>query len=189
MKNFCYKTSSGKSIKVFKDVYSYSHRLSLLKWILKCPFTFNHSNDSTISSFKSNLILSGHPSISTDELEKILNFDNDTTNPIKNEIGIDRILKRCWINVDFSKNSTYYHCDEFKEGCISLLYYANLEWDNSWDGHTIWSSENLNHIEHIEPYEPGKIVIFDSSIPHKACSSSPESPSYRFTFNSIWDKT
>ena len=186
MNIYRYKTSSNRNIVVFKNVYDYSHRMNLMKWMLKSQFTFGHSHDSTISSFKSNLILSAHPTVSPDELWKMFKFNDENTEPLQKEIGKERFLQRCWVNVDFSKNSNYYHSDEFKEGSVSMLYYANMEWHNSWDGHTIWSSDTLEQIEHIEPYEPGKIVIFDSKIPHKPCASSPESPSYRFTFNSIW---
>ena len=61
-----------------------------------------------------------------------------------------------------------------------------MKWDLSWDGYTVWATDDLKGIEHVEFPEPGKLVIFDSRIPHKPTAASPEAPSFRYTMNSVW---
>jgi len=178
-----YTTSTGRKIYVFRDVYDYAHQLNLLKWSMTRPFTFNPSNEGILVGLKSDTILSCNTGLTHDQLREMMKIDSLT--PI-NELLSGKRLSRNWINANVSKAPTYFHADAFKEGSLSMLYYLNCEWNTSWDGYTVWSDNDLKNIEHIEYPEPGKMVVFDSLIPHKPTADSPVSPSFRFTMNSVW---
>ena len=178
-----HSTSTGRKIYVFRDVYDYAHQLNLLKWSMTRPFNFNPSNEGMIIGLKSDTILSCQTGLTNDQFREMMKIDS--LDSIK-ELLLGKTLSRNWINTNVSKAPTYFHADAFVEGSLSMLYYLNCEWNISWDGYTVWSDNDLKTIEHIEYPEPGKLVIFDSLIPHKATSDSPISPSFRFTMNSVW---
>ena len=68
---------------------------------------------------------------------------------------------------------------------LSLLYYANLRWQENWAGETMFFSEDLKDVVFTSPYTPGRIVIFDNPLPHSIRAQSMEGPQYRFTFASF----
>ena len=129
------------------------------------------------------MILSSNPSIGPDMCREMLRID--TLDSVRDVLG-KRNLTRHWINADISKASTHFHADAFSEGCLSLLYYLNCKWDVSWDGYTVWATDDLKDVEHMEYPEPGKLVIFDSLIPHKPMAAAVSSPSFRYTMNTVW---
>ena len=178
-----HSTSTGRKIYVFRDVYDYAHQLNLLKWSMTRPFNFNPSNEGMLIGLKSDTILSCQTGLTNDQFREMMKIDS--LDSIK-KLLLGKTLSRNWINTNVSKAPTYFHADAFVEGSLSMLYYLNCEWNTSWDGYTVWSDNDLKTIEHIEYPEPGKLVIFDSLIPHKATSDSPTSPSFRFTMNSVW---
>ena len=73
------------------------------------------------------------------------------------------------------------HVDSSIKGDKTLLYYMNREWKHEWGGETIFLDDNSNEIEYITPYVPGRIIVFDSTIPHAARQQSFAGPTYRFT--------
>jgi len=182
-----YTTSSGRKIYVFRDVYDYQRQLNLLDWCVRQPYTFRPANEGVLVGLKSDLVLSAHPNLDASQLGEQFELHSDSLKPIKETIGPNRELKAHWINANVSKTSPNFHPDSFREGSLSMLYYANVKWDLSWDGYTVWASDDLKSIEHVEFPEPGKVVIFDSSIPHKPTAASPEAPSFRYTMNSVWE--
>ena len=183
MKQSEYTTSTGRKIYVFHEVYDYTHQLNILKWSMSRPFSFNVSNEAMLVGLKSDTILSSQPNLTEDQFKEMMRID--IIDPVK-ELLKGKQIKRHWINANVSKAPTYFHADAFKEDSLSLLYDLNCEWDTSWDGNTVWATDDLKGIEHIEYPEPGKLVVFDSLIPHKPTSDSPIAPSFRFTMNSVW---
>jgi len=185
MKKSEYTTSSGRKIYVFRDCYDYPYQLNLLDWCVRQQYTFRPANEGVLVGLKSDLVLSAHPNIGATELTIQFKWNEDQFEPLREIMG-ERELKNHWINANVSKTSPHFHPDHFKEGCLSILYYANVKWDLSWDGYTVWATDDLKGIEHVEFPEPGKLVIFDSRIPHKPTAASPEAPSFRYTMNSVW---
>ena len=51
-------------------------------------------------------------------------------------------------------------------GSKTLLYYPNLKWEFEWGGHTVFLDDDLTDVEHCCVYKPGRLVLFDGSIPH-----------------------
>ena len=61
--------------------------------------------------------------------------------------------------------------DNHLEKPKTALYYPHPDWNIHWGGHTFFFNENLDSIEYTAAYKPGRLVIFDGSIPH--CGSPP----------------
>jgi hypothetical protein len=91
------------------------------------------------------------------------------------------------MNLCTTSDKYFYHTDG-KPGDLTLLYYANVEWDINWEGETPFASDDLKHIEYASPYTPGRVIIFDASIPHKSTQPLPGAPYYRFTFAAKFTK-
>jgi hypothetical protein len=72
-----------------------------------------------------------------------------------------------------------YHVDNSTNN-LTLLYYANLVWQPSWEGETHFSDEQMQDIRCSVSFKSGRIVLFDGSIPHKSSQPSHEAPDYRF---------
>ena len=67
-------------------------------------------------------------------------------------------------------------------GAQSVLYYANLDWQDGWYGETIfYDPVDIKSIAHTSLYVPGRILLFDGSIPHAIRPQSIKAPKYRFT--------
>jgi|TARA_B100000085_G_C18452633_1_gene475535 hypothetical protein len=92
----------------------------------------------------------------------------------------DKIFQ-AYINCGIHSENPDVHVDSSDKGDKTLLYYMNREWKHEWGGETILLSDDVKEIEYITPYRPGRIIIFDSTIPHAARQQSFAAPTYRFT--------
>tara|TARA_R100001086_G_scaffold249397_1_gene189007 strand:+ start:1898 stop:2566 length:669 start_codon:yes stop_codon:yes gene_type:complete len=68
----------------------------------------------------------------------------------------------------------------------TLLYYVNLKWDLYWGGYTLFANDALDDIEKCLMYVPGRVVMFDSTIPHCVAAPWVGCPTVRFTFAVQW---
>lgn len=71
----------------------------------------------------------------------------------------------------------------------TLIYYANLHWEDGWEGETMfYDKNNLDNIIFTTPFKPGRMVLFDGSIPHTIGAQSISGPKYRFTVSIFFHK-
>ena len=73
------------------------------------------------------------------------------------------------------------HRDSLELGEYSALYYANFQWDPDWYGETVFFSQG-------EPVvsistRPGRLVLFDSRIEHRAGVPATNCPEQRLTLS------
>jgi len=94
------------------------------------------------------------------------------------------ILKKCVINCSLPCSVFHSHIHFEKK---VLLYYVNLEWKDGWHGETLFYSENLNKVEFCCPFTPGRLIVFDGSIPHTLRPQSIAAPNLRFTLTMFFD--
>ena len=88
------------------------------------------------------------------------------------------------INLSVPTNVNYVHAHPEKK---VLLYYVNLEWPEGGHGETQFYSENLKEIQYTCPYTPGRILVFDGSIPHTIRPQSNAGPKFRFTLTFLYN--
>ena len=175
-------TASGNKIQIWDDLFDFPHRTAFLRKILESNFQFESSYDSEIGTQNSNWACFS-------KLEPaVINFMCllPQAEPLRLALA-NRHPDRVWVNAATISNHFYTHSDELLDSNTkSMLYYANLEWNKNWDGYTIWRDQNSDEIEYVSDYVPGRVVIFDSVIPHKATIQNVKAPPFRFTMNSIW---
>ena len=86
-------------------------------------------------------------------------------------------LFRVVLNLVRSNDVHYVH--HHKDQQI-LLYYVNLDWIDGWYGETLfYNPKNLKEILYTSLYQPGRIVLFDGSIPHAIRPQSIKGPKFR----------
>ena len=73
-------------------------------------------------------------------------------------------------------------------GTNVMLYYANLEWRDYWNGETSFFSDDLSEIVFTSKYKPGRILWFDGELPHTIKPVSHTGPKFRFTFSIFFEK-
>ena len=87
-----------------------------------------------------------------------------------------------YVNLGLVNDSHEIHVDAPKRGMEkTMLIYPNTEWGANHGGETVFYEEDRTEIVYINPYVPGRICIFDGSIPHCAKPQALIGPKYRFT--------
>ena len=90
---------------------------------------------------------------------------------------------QCRINLSAPHQKNRIHTDE---DALTLVYYVNPKWDFTWGGHTLFMDDLLQEAEYTCIYKPGRVVIFDGTIPHMIMNESSLCPDYRLTFAIQW---
>lgn len=94
-----------------------------------------------------------------------------------------------WINLTLPYGVYQTHTDHYNNGddecsdkMVSLLYYATSNWNDSYNGHTLFFNYNdMSEAELAVSYKEGRMVIFDSTIPHKpSLSCNHKKPRYTY---------
>lgn len=74
-------------------------------------------------------------------------------------------LKRAHANLHLYDDMQHPHHDI--PGGVSAVYYANARWDNVWGGETVFFDESGDAVHIVAP-RPGRLVVFDADIIHRA---------------------
>lgn len=67
---------------------------------------------------------------------------------------------------------------------FTIIQYGNFKWDKDWHGQTIFFDDNYEEIIFSTMVKPGRVVVFDSTIPHSATPPSKLAEHPRFTIAS-----
>ena len=90
-------------------------------------------------------------------------------------------ISRIVLNLVRSDDVHYIHAHP---KCQVLLYYINLEWRDGWHGETLFYDPYDNDkISFASLYKPGRIILFDGSIPHAIRPQSIKGPKFRFSLS------
>lgn len=93
-------------------------------------------------------------------------------------------IKKSLVNLSVPTDTHFPHAHPEKK---VLLYYANMDWEPSWHGETLFYSEDLKEILFAGAYTPGRVIVFDASIPHAMRPQSISADHHRFTFATTFD--
>ena len=94
-------------------------------------------------------------------------------------------LRRVHSNLRLYGDVQFPHTD--LAGGVTTLYYANPEWDENWMGETVFYDQNREPIYAVAP-KPGRVVVFDADIVHRAGVPSPECHYLRITVAFKFDR-
>jgi hypothetical protein len=75
---------------------------------------------------------------------------------------IERAIGICWTK----SNKIAIHGDSNDKNKLTVLFHANYNWDTSWGGENLFYNDFVTDISKAVQYVPGRLVIFDSRIPH-----------------------
>lgn len=90
-------------------------------------------------------------------------------------------IERMYVNAYSYGDCPTVHADHTKAGHYTVLYYANPEWNANWSGETVFYNDRRNEIAKSVYPKPGRIIAFDSRIPHVAREPNRICPVVRYT--------
>lgn len=90
-------------------------------------------------------------------------------------------IDRMYVNAYTYGDCPTVHVDHSQPGYYTALYYANEEWHHDWSGETVFYNEGRDEIVRSIFPRPGRLVAFDSRIPHVAREPSRICPVVRYT--------
>jgi len=162
------------SIKIYDNSVPFCIRQRIYKFIINSTFMIQGWDDSDDLEIKKSDL---HSNFSLEDLKncnlypyisKIHSFDN---------------FDKCVVNL--TKPGDYHYTHTHGEKTTVILYYANLEWRDSWAGETIFYDNYKNNIAAYE-YTPGRLLKFNGISPHSIRPQSFNGPQYRFTVSTFF---
>jgi len=90
-------------------------------------------------------------------------------------------IERMYVNAYNYGDCPTIHKDHADAGYYTVLYYANEDWDANWSGETVFYNDSRNEIVKSVFPRPGRIIAFDSRIPHVAREPNRICPVVRYT--------
>lgn len=176
MKN---KMENSKIIRVYDDMFDFGYRCDIYNFIKQSYFKIGWQ-DSSVPE-KSYEFL--HASYSKEDMDKLEFFKKIENTPIIEHFK--RLeYKFTKVNLSTPSDANFIHSHSEK---LAILYYVNLDWQDGWHGETIFYDEYGKDIVFTSPYVPGRIIVFDASIPHAIRPQSTIGPKFRFTLSSFFD--
>ncbi len=197
-------TKSNHKIRIWDDITTHQERARLMNRMFKIPFGFAFGYDTLMAEQqgtvcckavldsevlkKKGFLNTAHVGLLTiDDVAEFLSLDNDNSKPIRDLLK-GRVIPRAWINAGTIGDPHHVHVDSNFKDALVMLQYVNLTWNKNWDGYTIFRSPDTTEIEYVSDFVPGRVVVFDGDIPHKATVQTPAAPNFRFTINTMWIK-
>lgn len=172
-------TESGKKIHIYDDVFTHAEMDNILNYVDSSKYSKNitvtssHLNETTF--FQSNF----NPA-DLDNM-RILNSKNFIEILEKHFSGYENIS--IWSILTTYMTHHIIHTDSFIEGNgdLTLLYYVNPEWNSTYGGETLFAND-FGEFEKVVECKPSRVVVFESTIPHKISPMSLKAPPFRYTF-------
>jgi hypothetical protein len=168
----------GKYVKVLDDIFSSNERLYMHRFVVNSQYTVERF------SFDVPERQSFHKTLKCGfSITDIINFKFFENEYILSFIKENNLrVSRCYTNLCTASDIYQYHADTNVIGCPTGLYYCNIEWDPTWEGETHFSDDSMRDILFSSAFIPGRLVLFDGTIPHKSSQPAPNAQYYRFVF-------
>jgi hypothetical protein len=170
------RISKTEKIYVVDNVLNYSEQEALFNFCKNSHYTLGHSASSVshydLTRFVSNL---------TEEELSRTNLDRAFVSLCQQHYGKEVKIDRSYINVYFPYTPTGVHTDDSENNAVSFLVYANPQWQLDWAGETQFFTDDLESVKESIIPKGGRVILFNSNIPHSARSPSVICPGPRFT--------
>jgi hypothetical protein len=175
-----FTTKAGKKIYIYDNLFDLQFRQKMFSFIKASLFQIGWEDSYTEegSRYKS---LHSKYSPQDNEANGWINAFNKT-DAVKHLTGLK--ITKSMVNLSVPSDTNFVHSHPEKFG---VLYYVNLDWRNHWHGETLFFNEDEIEIELALAYTPGRVVVFDCSIPHTIRPQSISADQYRFTFSTFYD--
>lgn len=155
-------------LKVFDNLVSSSHQIQIYEYCMNLDWV--EDNDYPM-----------YYVFSQEELEKIGLFKYILDCMDNTSWFTRKKFYRSCLNISKSNTQHFIHT-HFED---AILYYANPDWNDEQCGQTFFY-DNQKNIEFTSSYTPGRILLFDGSIPHDIKPPPDTGPKYRLTINTFF---
>jgi hypothetical protein len=182
-----------RKIEIYDDIFSMSERSNMYHFACNSSYTLDRSGSSLPEFSEYNKTLRCLFTV-TD----IINFNFFKNSWILNYLKENNLrVNRVYINLCTASDTYQYHVDTFTKNVPTMLYYLNLKWDPTWEGETHFSNDNMGDILCSSGFIPGRLVVFDGTIPHKSSQPAPGAKYYRLVLavkltnnkDFVWDNS
>lgn len=169
---------TNKKIEIIDDLFTAKERLTFYNYACNANYMLNRIPHDLPEHRKNQKTLK-----STLSLSDIINLGFFSHPYILNYVKENKLrIRKCYINLCTASDSYSYHIDDEEPVSYQVpsgLYYLNLDWDSSWEGETHFADEEMKDIIFSSAFIPGRLVLFDGSIPHKSSQPSMSAPYHR----------
>jgi len=176
-----YTVDLGKKIVVYDDVFDLHYREFLYDAVTKAKFSIGWTDGDSIERQQHKYLYSEFNQADLDYLKLL---EKIARSPVQQEIN-DYKISKVVLNLSTPSDTHFVHTHPEDK---VVLYYANLHWNNCWYGETLFFDETEKNIVLATPYTPGRITVFDATIPHTIRPQSHTAPHYRFTLAMVFNK-
>lgn len=164
-----------KKIHIFDDVFGYADRTRFYQFITNSLYRVGEYDGVILENHKTSTLTSKYSDGDVramgfslpDEITKIVDLS-------------DWKPAAAYANLCRPDDSFHIHTDHHGP-MWTMLYYVNLDWHIEWGGDTYFLKEDLT-IDYVSQFKPGRVVLFDGSIPHLMRPSTRLAPENRFSF-------
>lgn len=166
--------SSGREVHIFDGLVPFQLRNKAFAFAQNSNFTIGWMDSNCEDAKRHSYI---HSSFTEQDDANLGLIDFLKTTEVGDLIeGLER--RRTILNLSVPSESHFPHHHDNE---LIVLYYVNVGWRPEWHGETLFYSEDLSEIELALPYTPGRVVVFDATIPHSYRPQSTIADHYRFT--------
>lgn len=176
-------TESNKKIEIFDNVLSSSMRDHAYNFFMASQFRIGW-NDTALPENKP-YDFNIHCQFSDEDLHRLGILNEIYSNKLIVSKLEGLIPSKCILNLSSMSDVNFPHTHADSK---VLLYYGNIEWPTGGFGETLFFSEDLKEIVYASPYTPGRLILFDGSIPHSIRPQSLKAPKFRFTLAIFFNK-
>jgi Rps23 Pro-64 3,4-dihydroxylase Tpa1-like proline 4-hydroxylase len=173
-------TANNKTIEIYDDIFDRAQRTRFYNFILSSKFRPNGMEDNRLEH-KGDISMCSIYSI--EDLDNMGFFKSPEIQLLKDRLN-NWDIAQIRVNLTTLNDRNRFHVDyeDRKLEALTLLYYPNLEWNVEWGGFTMFTNETLTEVEYCSTYTPGRVILFNSTIPHAINPPSNIAPVYRFSF-------
>lgn len=174
-----FTTASNKKIYVYDNLFDMATMNSMYEFSTTSMFKINGSDNGLLENKEHLSLVSVYNPYDVERLELIGRLPDE----IKEKFNISiETMRHAMINLCTPSDRFHTHVDNNFDTGITIVYYLNTVWNPEWGGDTIFFDETGTDFEFVSQYKPGRLIIFDSSIPHLIRPSTVLAPHFRFTF-------
>lgn len=170
----------GKKIFVFDDVYEMQFRRDVFQFILNSRYVLGWQDTEDPHNAQHVYL---HSKYSTEDVEQSGILTN-IKHPKLLQMLQGRKMGRATINLSLITDTYFAH----PHRTVTMLYYANPQWKEEWAGETLFYNEQVSEVVYTSMYKPGRVVLFDGTIPHSIRPQSKVAPNHRFTYALFFDE-
>lgn len=173
-------------IKIFDNVFNWEQQRVIYRSCLHAPYNIGW-NDTEDKNSESHFYSGIGPDLwdTMDRDPNLFVFLSVLASSEPYQIYKDKTLDKTVINCDTVADSHRQHTHTNQD---VILYYANLDWKDSWGGETFFYDENGKEVIFTSPYTPNRMIIFDGNLVHRFNGPSISGPKFRFSISTFFKR-